>query len=184
MSNINRDYLVIANMKTAGVTSPNMQVFNTDKRIMNIFVKLQTVMSNNQDIATFVTQEQATDYKLKLTVVKPKTNQLRYADGVLMSSANDGNAVFKFDLPDEFTDQVGICECELTVTCTVNGNEEVMSCDPFKYTVKPNIVTGLNPELEKNPDKAILEDLLDRIEKASGNLFISFDEETGNLTIK
>lgn len=166
--NINRDYLIIANMKTGNVSSQNMQVFNTDKRIMNIFVKLQTVMSNNQDIATFVTQEEANNYKLKLTVIKPKTNQLRYADGVLMSDSNGGNAVFQFDLPTEFTDQVGVCTCELSVTCTVNGNEESMSCDLFKYTVKANAVTGLNPEIESNPDKAILEDLIERVESLAG----------------
>lgn len=168
--NINRDYIIIANMKTGNVSSQNMQVFNTDKRIMNIFVKLQTVMSNNQDIATFVTQEEATNYKLKLTVVKPKTNQLRYADGVLMSDSNGGNAVFQFDLPAEFTDQVGVCTCELSVTCTVNGNEESMSCDPFKYTVKANAVTGLNPEIEKNSDKPVLEELIDRVENLSGQV--------------
>lgn len=168
--NINRDYLVIANMKSGSVSSQNMQVFNTDKRIMNIFVKLQTVMSNNQDIATFVTKEEASNYKLKLTVIKPKTNQLRYAEGVLMSDTSNGNAVFQFDLDSDFTDQVGVCTCELTVTCTVNGNEESMSCDAFKYTVKANAVTGLNAEIEKNPDKPILEELLDRVENLSGQV--------------
>lgn len=168
--NINRDYLCIANMKNGTVSSQNMQIFNTDKRIMNIFVKLQTVMSNNQDIATFVTQEEARNYKLKLTVIKPKTNQLRYADGVLMSDVSDGNAVFQFDLGSDFTDQVGVCTCKLTVTCDVNGNEESMSCDTFKYTVKADAVTGLNPEIEKNSDKPVLEELIERVENLSGQV--------------
>lgn len=166
MANINKDYLVIADLKSSKVSSPTMVGYNTDKRIFNIFTKLQITMSSNPDIKVFVTREEALNYTVKLTVIKPRTNQLRYATGELMNSGTVGNgAVYQFDLGEEFTDQVGKYICELTVTCNVNGYEELITCDPFYYTIKPSAVTGLNDELTRVVELPILEHLIDDVER-------------------
>lgn len=170
MANINKDFLIVADLKTARVQVPSMNSYNTDKRIFNMFLKLQIPMSTNPDISIFVSNEEAVNYNVKLTVIKPKTNQLRYADGVHMNEGASGDgAIYEFNLPSEFTDQVGTYKCELTVTCDVNSVQELVTCDSFSYTIKPSVVTGLNPEIEINPDKPILEDLITRVETALGN---------------
>ena len=169
MTNINKDYLVVADLKSASTKAPSMIGYNTDKRIFNIFLKLQITMSSNPDIKVFITNEEASNFKTKLTVVKPRTNQLRYIEGTHMNVGTSGNgAVYQFDLPSEFTDQCGIYKCELTVTCDVNGFEELITCDAFTYTIKPSVVTGLNPEIETKPELPVLEQLIEEVKKLQG----------------
>ena len=144
MANINRDYLIIADLKSGKITNPTMSFYNTDKNIANLFVKLQITMSNNPNITGFVNKEEASNYNVKLTVIKPKTTMLVELEGVIQDSDVVGNgAVYLFDMPQNFTDQVGKYICELEITCMVNGREEIVTCDPFRYTVKESAVTGL-----------------------------------------
>lgn len=164
MANINRDYLVIADLKSGKITSPNMSFYNTDKNIANLFVKLQITMSTNPSIVGFVNKEEASNYNVKLTVVKPKTTMLVELTGVVQDESVMGNgAVYLFDMPQNFTDQVGKYICELEITCMVNGREEVVTCDPFEYSVKESVVTGLNIEIEPNPDVPVLRQLIDEV---------------------
>ena len=164
MANINRDYLVIADLKSGKITSPNMSFYNTDKNIANLFVKLQITMSTNPSIVGFVNKEEASNYNVKLTVVKPKTTMLVELTGVVQDESVMGNgAVYLFDMPQNFTDQVGKYICELEITCMVNGREEIVTCDPFRYTVKASAVTGLNVEIEPNPDIPVLRQLIDEV---------------------
>lgn len=164
MANINRDYLVIADLKSGKITSPNMSFYNTDKNIANLFVKLQITMSTNPSITGFVNKEEASNYNVKLTVVKPKTTMLVELTGVVQDESVMGNgAVYLFDMPQNFTDQVGKYICELEITCMVNGREKIVTCDPFRYTVKASAVTGLNVEIEPNPDIPVLRQLIDEV---------------------
>lgn len=164
MANINRDYLVIADLKNGKITSPTMSFYNTDKNIANLFVKLQITMSTNPNITGFVSKEEANDYNVKLTVIKPKTTMLVELEGVIQDNSVVGNgAVYLFDMPKNFTDQVGSYICELEITCMVNGREEIVTCDPFKYVVKGSAVTGLNAEIEANPDVEILRELINEV---------------------
>lgn len=164
MANINRDYLVIADLKSGKITSPNMSFYNTDKNIANLFVKLQITMSTNPSITGFVNKEEASNYNVKLSVVKPKTTMLVELTGIVQDESVMGNgAVYLFDMPQNFTDQVGKYICELEITCMVNGREEVVTCDPFEYSVKESVVTGLNIEIEPNPDVPVLRQLIDEV---------------------
>ncbi|MBC6695344.1 hypothetical protein H9L25_00935 [Terrisporobacter mayombei] len=164
MANINRDYLVVADLKSGKITSPAMSFYNTDKNIANLFVKLQITMSTNPSITCFVNKEEASNYNVKLTVVKPKTTMLVDLVGVIQDSDVMGNgAVYLFDMPQNFTDQVGRYICELEITCMVNGREEVVTCDPFEYSVKESVITGLNAEIESNPDTPVLKQLIDEV---------------------
>ncbi len=164
MANINRDYLVVADLKSGKITSPAMSFYNTDKNIANLFVKLQITMRTNPSITCFVNKEEASNYNVKLTVVKPKTTMLVDLVGVIQDSDVMGNgAVYLFDMPQNFTDQVGRYICELEITCMVNGREEVVTCDPFEYVVKESVVTGLNTEIETNPDTPVLKQLIDEV---------------------
>lgn len=169
MANINRDYLVIADLKNGKITSPTMSFYNTDKNIANLFVKLQITMSTNPNITGFVSKEEANDYNVKLTVIKPKTTMLVELEGVIQDNSVVGNgAVYLFDMPKNFTDQVGSYICELEITCMVNGREEIVTCDPFKYVVKGSVVTGLNAEIEANPDVEILRQLINEVKAVVG----------------
>lgn len=150
--NINRDYLISVNLKNAQVTSQSMSFYNTDKGIANLFVKLQVAMSQDLDIKQYVSMESASNYRVKLLAIKPKTKGIVELEGVVMNPSADGNnAVYLFDMPTNFTDQVGVYPSQLKITCTVNGKEEVITSDPFAYTVKQDITTGLNYEIEQSP---------------------------------
>lgn len=150
--NINRDYLILVNLKNAQVTSQNMSFYNTDKGIANIFVKLQVAMSQDLDIKQYVSMESADNYRVKLLAIKPKTNKIVELEGVVMNPSADGNnAIYLFDMPDKFNDQVGKYKAQLKITCDVDGKEEIITSDPFTYTVKQDITTGLNYELEQSP---------------------------------
>lgn len=164
MANINRDYLVIADLKSGKITSPNMSFYNTDKNIANLFVKLQITMSTNPSITGFINKEEASNYNVKLTVIKPKTTMLVELTGAVQDESVMGNgAVYLFDMPQNFTDQVGKYICELEITCMVNGREEVVTCEPFEYVVKESVVTGLNIEIEPDPDVPVLKQLIDEV---------------------
>lgn len=150
--NINRDYLVSVNLKNAQIVSPNMYFYNTDKGIANIFVKLQVAMSQDLDIKQYVSMESASNYRVKLVAIKPKTSAIVELDGVVMNPSADGNnAIYLFDMPSNFTDQAGTYLSQLKITCNVNGKDEIITSDPFTYTVKQDITTGLNYELEQSP---------------------------------
>ena len=40
MPNINRDYLVVIDVKSGNITAPSMYFYNTDKNTSNIYVQL------------------------------------------------------------------------------------------------------------------------------------------------
>ena len=154
MSVMSRNYTAKLVVNTGAVTvSSGMKVFNTDKDIFNITLELQ-----RYDLVTkkYITLESGdlTNYKAKLNIIKPKTNQIVGVEGVL----NDN--IYEFNMPVNASDQVGSYRCQFVITNDEGTGEyaddEIVTSSSFAYTVVGSIATGLNPEINANPDTPIL----------------------------
>ena len=62
--NINRDYLIILDVKKGNVSSPNIYFFNTDKNTSNIYVQL--IIKETDIIATPI--ENVENFKIKANI--------------------------------------------------------------------------------------------------------------------
>lgn len=165
ITNLNRDYLIKINVKEATIDVPKMTFWNTDKKTSNMFVQLVINMSENELIENYVTIENATDYKITLNVIKPKTNQYRTFEATLL---NEEKALFEIDLTSEFIDQVGNYNFEFEVSSKVDNNDESITTSSSTYEVKGSILTNLNEEISSSPDLPILKQLIEQVKQLQG----------------
>lgn len=184
ITNLNRDYLIKINVKEATIDVPKMTFWNTDKKTSNMFVQLVINMSENELIKNYVTIENATDYKITLNVIKPKTNQYRTFEAKLL---NEEKALFEIDLPDEFTDQVGDYSFEFEVSSKVDSNDESITTSNGTYKVNGSILTNLNEETSSSPDLPILKQLIEQVKSLQGGDLTGYqkkEDETLETTSK
>ena len=165
ITNLNRDYLIKINVKEATIDVPKMTFWNTDKKTSNMFVQLVINMSTNELISQYVTVQNATDYKITLNVIKPKTKQYKTIEATLL---NEEKALFEIDLPDEFTDQVGDYSFEFEVSSKVDSNDESITTSNGTYKVNGSILTNLNEEISSSPDLPILKQLIEQVKSLQG----------------
>lgn len=177
ITNLNRDYLIKINVKEATIDVPKMTFWNTDKKTSNMFVQLVINMSENELIKNYVTIENATDYKIVLNVIKPKTNQYRTIEATLL---NEEKALFEIDLPDEFTDQVGDYSFEFEVSSKVDSNDESITTSSSTYEVKGSILTNLNEEISSSPDLPILKQLIEQVKSLQGGDLTGYQKKSDN----
>ncbi|MDU6534474.1 MAG: Ig-like domain-containing protein [Intestinibacter bartlettii] len=184
ITNLNRDYLIKINVKEATIDVPKMTFWNTDKKTSNMFVQLVINMSENELIKNYVTIENATDYKIVLNVIKPKTNQYRTIEATLL---NEEKALFEIDLPDEFTDQVGDYSFEFEVSSKVDSNDESITTSNGTYKINGSILTNLNEETSSSPDLPILKQLIEQVKSLQGGDLTGYqkkEDETLETTSK
>lgn len=165
MSN-KRDYEIIWNVTTNSIKLPNISVFNTDVNIFNF--KLYVERGTGKHIVR-ATHDELAKYKIVLKTVKKKTNTYITHDGVLDVTDN----FFLFDLPEKFSNAVDSYNCQLFLTddkntADITTDDEVVTSNPFTYSIKPSITTDLNGAIESNPDKPILEELIAEVKGLSG----------------
>lgn len=165
ITNLNQDYLIKINVKEATIDVPKMTFWNTDKKTSNMFVQLVINMSTNELISQYVTVQNATDYKITLNVIKPKTKQYKTIEATLL---NEEKALFEIDLPDEFTDQVGDYSFEFEVSSKVDSNDESITTSNGTYKVNGSILTNLNEETSSSPDLPILKQLIEQVKSLQG----------------
>lgn len=205
---MSRNYLITANLNTSEIKAPNRMSCNIlDENIMNIIIKLQ--IENEDGVSTTILKEQASNFNCELLIIKPNKTTRTVKSSVITSSSNT-DAMFLFQLDSNCTNQKGKYSCELKVTHTVNTKEELLVCDPFVYEVKPSKSVELNEEIESNPDKSVLDELIENVKKVnnindnsitktttyssekiealmselrSQLLVVTFNEEDGNLNI-
>lgn len=177
ITNLNRDYLIKINVKEATIDVPKMTFWNTDKKTSNMFVQLVINMSENELIKNYVTIENATDYKITLNVIKPKTNQYRTFEAKLL---NEEKALFEIDLPDEFTDQVGDYSFEFEVSSKVDSNDESITTSNGTYKVNGSILTNLNEETSSSPDLPILKQLIEQVKSLQGGDLTGYQKKSDN----
>ena len=154
MKNINRDYLVTVDVKTAKMTPApkDMKFFTTDVLTSNIFFRLEGLetfidASTDDKIDEEVNDsindhfKENTDlYTLTLRVVKPN-NEPKTIPVVRL---DQGTNIYIADLTVDFVDIPGIYECELFIDTTINERQERSTTDPFEYEVKKSIFYNLD----------------------------------------
>lgn len=177
ITNLNRDYLIKINVKEATIDVPKMTFWNTDKKTSNMFVQLVINMSENELIKNYVTIENATDYKIVLNVIKPKTNQYRTFEAKLL---NEEKALFEIDLTSEFIDQVGNYNFEFEVSSKVDNNDESITTSSSTYEVKGSILTNLNEEISSSPDLPILKQLIEQVKSLQGGDLTGYQKKSDN----
>ena len=177
ITNLNRDYLIKINVKEATIDVPKMTFWNTDKKTSNMFVQLVINMSTNELISQYVTVQNATDYKITLNVIKPKTKQYKTIEATLL---NEEKALFEIDLQDEFTDKVGDYSFEFEVSSKVDSNDESITTSNGIYKVNGSILTNLNEETSSSPDLPILKQLIEQVKSLQGGDLTGYQKKSDN----
>ena len=155
MPNINRDYLVVIDVKSGNITAPSMYFYNTDKNTSNIYVQL--VKKETTVDATPI--ENATNYIVEAKIVKPGPVS-KDLTGVLV---NDAEAIYEFDLPNDCTNLSGSYKIEFWVKAKVNDRDEMITSSKAKYTVKPSILTDLDEAIEDHDDYPLFLKLMEEV---------------------
>ena len=158
--NINRDYLIINDVKKSNVKLDNGSIFFyiTDKNTQNIFVNLVINISNNDLIQKYANIENAEDYALTMNIVKPD-NTYKIIEGKLHDKEK---AIFEFDLKEDCVDKVGTYRCELLTKCTINDHEEITTSNKLTYKVKSSILNDLDDIVEA-PEYPLVIQLFDKL---------------------
>ena len=107
---------------------------------------------NSDNLLSYLKRAEAINHSVLLTVKKPKTNEKVDFTGVLQAGDDDDVAIFRFDLPSRFTNQVGECIGELLDTFTENGIEKQATSDVFSYTIKASQMNDLKEEPQGSVD--------------------------------
>ena len=177
--NNKRQYEMTLNVNSS-VTVPTMQVYNTDENIFDLKVYV-TVNENNRPRK--LNHDELQNYKLKLQVVKPVSNQYKEVEGVLDGAEN----FFLFEIPKTLSDKVGTYKCQIKVTDDKGdgdgGNDEILTSKEFTYQVKPSLLTGISPDIDTTPEIPILQSLINEVKIASGLTVDDPNTIIGGLTI-
>ena len=177
--NNKRQYEMTLNVNSS-VTAPTMQVYNTDENIFDLKVY---VTVNENDRPRKLNHDELQNYKLKLQVVKPVSNQYKEVEGVLDGAEN----FFLFEIPKTLSDKVGTYKCQIKVTDDKGdgdgGNDEILTSKDFTYQVKPSLLTGISPDIDTTPEIPILESLINEVKIAGGLTVDDPNTIIGGLTI-
>lgn len=167
MSYLDKRVLLKANLETRSITEEKQSeifFYNTDENIANLYMKL--IYVTDDGLSKELQKDEVSGYSLKMTAIKPKTNQIREVDGVLSEDLNNNEgtcAIFKFQLGTEFTNQIGNVIC-----CTkIIKDAQKLNMDYFVYTIKADKLTGLNAEITSNPDLPVLKQLIKEVKETA-----------------
>ena len=138
MSNINRDYTIVLDVKSSTFTAPNIYFYNTDVNTSNIYVQLVI----KETLLNVTPIDNATNYKIKVSIIKPN-NVVKVVNGTLV---NEERSIFEFNLPEDCTNVSGIYKLEFDVSCIVSERPENITTFPAKYEVKKSILTDFVTE--------------------------------------
>ena len=177
--NNKRQYEMTLNVNSS-VTVPTMQVYNTDENIFDLKVY---VTVNENDRPRKLNHDELQNYKLKLQVVKPVSNQYKEVEGVLDGAEN----FFLFEIPKTLSDKVGTYKCQIKVTDDKGdgdgGNDEILTSKEFTYQVKASLLTGISPDIDTTPEIPILQSLINEVKIAGGLTVDDPNTIIGGLTI-
>ncbi len=147
-------------VKSSSLTGGGFTFYITDKNTSNFFVKLVVNMSTNPNINRYVALEEASNYRLTLKCKKPN-GELMSLEGTLM---DEDQALFQYNLAQEQKDVVGAYLCEYWIQSTVNGQEEIITSEPFEFTVQPSIINSIDGVVKSVEQYPLVQELLNRIE--------------------
>ena len=144
MSNTNRDYLIVCEVKNSKITiARQLNFYTTDKNTSNIFIRLVNRIENDNGISSYIDIENATAYNVTLRIVKPNNETIS-----VMATQLEPEAIYQVDLEENCKNIAGTYKCELLITTTVNGREELNTSDPFTYLVKNSILSKVGEIVE------------------------------------
>lgn len=164
MSILDKKHILTIDLDDSSIEySKKIFFYNTDKNTSNLYVKIKK--NNDDGVGVELSANDLKDITIKLTAIKPKTNQTRDMIGILTEELTDQScAIYKFELLQEFTDQVGSVVCEFELS---NASGEKVTIDAFSYRIKESKLTGLNAEIESNPDLPVLKQLIKEVKETA-----------------
>ena len=164
MSNANRDYAIVYDVKNSSLVLSRPLVFYiTDKNTSNIFVRLVTRIIVGNGIDQYVDIENASNYVLTMRVVKPN-NEVKS----IKATQREPGSIFEFDLTENFKDIPGTYICELMISTMVNSRQELITSDLFTYEVKRSILSRINQIIEH--EDTTVEKLLNELDATKAEL--------------
>ena len=176
MSNTNRDYLIVCEVKNSKITvARQLNFYITDKNTSNIFIKLVNRIENDNGVSSYVDIENATAYKVTLRIVKPNNETIS-----VMATQLEPEAIYQVDLEENCKNIAGTYKCELLITTTVNGREELNTSDPFTYLVKKSILSDVGEIVETGG--ITTEQLINKIDTVKAELSSQIKDIANNFT--
>ena len=195
MKNVNKDYLVEVNVKTAEIKAPKDMKFHiTDIYTCNIFFKLvfnePKRTTNKLSISDYLDKdympkERAVEYTLKLRILRPNGEPID--EDLIEVKLLDSSEEFLYaDLAPDFLNMIGFYECELFIDARVvdaDGSErqERNTTDSFEFEVVKSIFTDLSEAIESDPDYPLLADVYATKEYVQSETKAYVDYAIGNL---
>lgn len=141
MSNTNRDYVVVNDVKSGQIAIKRaLKFYVTDKNTSNIFIKLVQNQVDENGIYQFTELEPANDYEVSLRIVKPD-NSTKTVRAMIMKDKE----IFQVNLPNDCINIKGKYSCEVLVSSTVDSIQELNTSDPFTYEVRNSILSNVGP---------------------------------------
>ena len=175
MSNANRDYAIIYDVKNSSLVLSRPLIFYiTDQNTSNIFVRLVTKVNIGNGVDQYTDIEEASSYVLTMRVIKPN-NEVNSIEATQHEEAS----IFQFDLTENFKDIPGKYICELTISNIVNERQELITSDPFNYEVKRSILSNISEIIET--EDTTVEKLLNNLEASKVRLFNDLELAKTNL---
>ena len=164
MSNTNRDYTIIYDVKNSSLILSRPLVFYiTDKNTSNIFVRLVKKVETGDGIDQYTDIENASGYILLMRTIKPNDEVIN-----IKATQHESGSIFEFDLTEGFKDIPGTYICELMISTMVNGRQELLTSDSFTYEVKRSILSKIDEIIEHK--ETTVEKLLNEVDAAKAEL--------------
>ena len=144
MSNTNRDYVIVYDVKNSSLTLSSPLVFYiTDKNTSNIFVRLVTKTNIGGGVDQYTDIEDASGYVLLMRVIKPNDENTN-----IKATQREQESIFEFDLTENFKDIPGTYICELMISTIVDSRQELITSDSFTYEVKRSVLSRIDQIIE------------------------------------
>ena len=175
MSNANRDYAIVYDVKNSSLILSRPLVFYiTDINTSNIFVRLVTKVNIGNGVDQYTDIEEASSYALTMRVIKPN-NEVKSIE----ATQHELGSIFQFDLTEDFKDIPGKYICELIISTIVSERQELITSDPFNYEVKRSILSNVSEIIET--EDTTVEKLLNNLEASKIRLFNDLELAKTNL---
>ena len=164
MSNTNRDYAIVYDVKNSTLVLSRPLVFYiTDKNTSNIFARLVTKTNIGDGVDQYTDIENASNYIVLMRTIKPNDEVIN-----IKATQREPGSIFEFDLTEDFKDIPGTYICELMISTIVNGRQELITSDLFTYEVKRSILSKINQIIEH--EDTTVEKLLNDLDATKAEL--------------
>ena len=164
MSNTNRDYAIVYDVKNSTLVLSRPLVFYiTNKNTSNIIVRLVTKTNIGGGVDQYTDIEDASSYILLMRTIKPNDEVIN-----IKATQREPESIFEFDLTEGFKDIPGTYICELMISTIVNERQELITSDLFTYEVKRSVLSKIDQIIEH--EDTTVEKLLNELDATKAEL--------------